>query len=207
MTPDLPKTPRVVLDACVLYPTILRTLLLKVAARGLFTPVWSARLLEEWARAAARRGALDEAGARGEIALLRAAWPAAEQLPAPGIEARLWLPDANDVHVLATAIASSADGLLTRNVRDFPRGTLREEGVARYEPDGFLMALWLRSPEDVDAAVAALWDAARRVEADSSSSETTGTRTAPHAPPSTVRGLLKKAQLPRLAKALSPTAQ
>ncbi|MBL3553988.1 PIN domain-containing protein, partial [Rhodovulum sulfidophilum] len=43
---------KVLLDACVLYPTVLREILLGVARRGGFTPLWSARILEEWARAA-----------------------------------------------------------------------------------------------------------------------------------------------------------
>jgi hypothetical protein len=45
---------RVLIDACVLYPTVMREVLIGVAAKGLFTPLWSARILEEWARAAAR---------------------------------------------------------------------------------------------------------------------------------------------------------
>jgi hypothetical protein len=52
---------RVVLDACVLYPTVMREVLLGCAARGLFVPLWSPRLLEEWARAAARLGPEGEA--------------------------------------------------------------------------------------------------------------------------------------------------
>ena len=33
-----------VLDACVLYPTVLRQILLGCAERGLYTPIWSAEL-------------------------------------------------------------------------------------------------------------------------------------------------------------------
>lgn len=36
---------RLVLDACVLFPGRLRDILLGVAERGGFTPLWSARIL------------------------------------------------------------------------------------------------------------------------------------------------------------------
>ncbi len=199
MIPTLPDHPRVVLDACVLYPTVVRSLLIGVAGEGLFRPIWSARLLEEWARAAARRGPLDETQARAEIALLRERTPEAERPPAPGVEARLWLPDANDVHVLATAIDASADILLTWNARDFPRATLAEEGIARLAPDEFLMALWLRAPEAVARAAEAVRRAAERHDAAFRPARAAeGVTVEPH----TVRSLLKKARLPRIAKAL-----
>lgn len=81
---------KIVLDTCVLFPTVMREMLLGAAAEGHFIPLWSARILEEWARAAVRLGPTGEAQARGEIALLRANWPQSECVPAPGIESRLW---------------------------------------------------------------------------------------------------------------------
>ena len=45
---------RAVLDACVLYPTVLRGLLQHCAAAGLYVPLWSGRILEEWRRAVVR---------------------------------------------------------------------------------------------------------------------------------------------------------
>ena len=47
---------RVLIDTNVLYPTVLREIVLGVAARGVFTPLWSERILEEWRLAAARQG-------------------------------------------------------------------------------------------------------------------------------------------------------
>jgi predicted nucleic acid-binding protein len=185
--PDLPDRPRAVLDACVLYPTVLREVLLAAARAGLFAPLWSARLLEEWARAAARRGPLEEAQARGEIAATRAAFPRSEAPPAGGTEGRLWLPDPGDIHVLATAVAASADGIVTLNARDFPRQTLAEEGLARWDPDAFLMALWLRAPDAVAQAAEAVRAEAERLDA----------------APAELHALLKKARLPRLARALA----
>lgn len=178
---------RALLDACVLYPTVLREVLLGVAGEGLFRPLWSERLLEEWARAAARRGALDEVQARGEIALLRKDWPDAICTPRDGDLARLWLPDADDVHVLAAAIAGSADLIVTFNARDFPRHTLGEEGIARADPDEFLLGLWGDHPEPVARVAERVRAGAERMDD----------------APRELRPLLKKARLPRLARALT----
>ena len=138
---------RVVLDACVLYPPILREILLGAASAGLYAPLWSERILEEWARATRKLGPAAEAQARTEVALTRAAFPRASLAPAPGIERRLQLPDDNDTHVLAVAIAGSADAILTYNAADFPRHVLAAEGLARRDPDGFLWELWSRHPD------------------------------------------------------------
>ena len=66
----MPAPDAAVLDANVLFPTVLREILSDVAQAGLFRPLWSARILEEWRRAATRQG--DDVGsiAGAEIALL-----------------------------------------------------------------------------------------------------------------------------------------
>jgi len=40
--------------------------------------------------------------------------------------AELWLPDADDRHVLAAAVALEADVLCTDNLTDFPTDTMNE---------------------------------------------------------------------------------
>ena len=165
----------------------MREIVLGVAAAGLFTPLWSGRILEEWARAAVKLGPLGEAQARAEIAILRADWPNAEVTWRPSLEARLWLPDENDVHVLAAGISGSADAIMTLNKKDFPSGTLMEEGLDRVEPDGFLYGLWLDHPEAVAAVGTAVLAQANTMQDRSWD----------------MRGLLKKARLPKVAKALS----
>lgn len=178
---------RLVLDACVLYPTVMREMLLGAAAEGFFAPLWSARILEEWARAAARHGNGQEAQARGEIALLRAAWPQAELLPAPGIEARLWLPDPADLHVLAVAVSGSADGIVTVNAKDFPRHLLAEEGVSRNDPDGLLHGFAQGNRAAMDRVATRVLEKARVLSGEDWD----------------MRGLMKKARLPRLGKLLA----
>ncbi len=112
--------PKAVLDACVLYPTVLRELLQGAGAAGLYQPVFSDRILREWVLATAKLGPEAPAIAAGEAASLRAAFPRGLVAERKDIEARLLLPDPNDTHVLATAIASGADLLVTFNAQDFP---------------------------------------------------------------------------------------
>lgn len=177
---------KVLLDACVIYPTVMREMLLGVAGQGVFTPLWSARILEEWARAARKLGPQGEAQARGEIAMLAVTWPGAEVTWPPSLEARLWLPDAGDEHVLAAAIAGSADMICTLNAKDFPRQVLAEEGLTRQDPDGFLHGIWQAQPDLVAHVGAQVLAKARRLSEHDWQ----------------MRPLLKKARMPRLAKAL-----
>lgn len=177
---------KVLLDTCVIYPTVMREVLLGVAAQGLFVPQWSARILEEWARAARKLGPEGEAQARAEIALARADWPSAEIVWPASLEARLWLPDANDTHVLAAAIAGHADCVVTLNTKDFPRNVLAEEGLTRSDPDAFLLGFWQASPQVVEHVCQQILTQARALSGKDW----------------TMRPLLKKARLPRLAKAV-----
>jgi len=56
-------------------------------------------------------------------------------------ERRLSLPDPNDRHVLAAAIACAADVIVTFNINDFPGDTLSPFGIAAVTPDQFLIQL------------------------------------------------------------------
>jgi predicted nucleic acid-binding protein len=179
-------TMKIVIDACVLYPTVMREIVLGVARIGLFEPVWSARILEEWARAVRKLGNRAEAVARGEIALLRVRWPEAEVNWAPELEASLYLPDSDDRHVLAAAISARASVIMTLNLRDFPVRTLAEHGVSGVSPDAYLRQVYEGSPYEVAGVVEKI-----RAEAERLSGEA-----------QLVRALLKKARLPRLGKVL-----
>lgn len=180
---------RAVLDACVLYPTVLREILLGAAAAGLYAPVWSAVILEEWARAAARRqGPGAEAQARAEIAAARAAFPEAEVAVRPDAARAYGLPDPYDGHVLAAAEAGGAPRIVTLNLADFPPRALRPRGIRAEHPDPFLLALHATDP----AAVAAIAEAVRaRAEAALGA-------------PQPMRALLNRAGLPRLGRRLAP---
>ena len=77
--------------------------------------------------------------------------------------------------------------IMTLNAKDFPRGTLAEEGLERVDPDSYLMQLW---PEH-DIAIRAVSERVLNTAQQMSGRDWD------------MRGLLKKARLPRLAKALT----
>ncbi|WP_298261597.1 RSP_2648 family PIN domain-containing protein [uncultured Litoreibacter sp.] len=178
---------RAMLDACVIYPTVLREVLVGCAALGLYDALWSERILEEWARATKKLGAAAEVQARGEVAVLKAQFPNACTQPRAGDMARLHLPDENDIHVLAAAIAGSADVIVTMNAKDFPRQTLAFEGLRRQSPDEFLMDLWMDTPEAVEQVVRGVHSVACEMSGEDLN----------------LRALMKRARLPRLGKAIA----
>ncbi|MBT0779487.1 PIN domain-containing protein [Paracoccus sp. pheM1] len=172
---------KAVLDACVLFPTVLREILADTAAAGLFQPLWSRRIMDEWRHAATRQGV--EAGV--EVALLQARFPQA--LVEPGQEIfGLDLPDPADRHVVECALAAGAQAIVTANLRDFPRRALAPVGLRAIHPDEFLRDLCLRAPETVLAAVQATEARARAAGGDMTRKE-----------------LMRRARLPRLAKAMA----
>ena len=177
---------KAVLDACVLFPTVLREVLLGVAAQGLYHPVWSDRILREWVRATAKLGPEAALQAEGEAVLVRTAFPQALQREQPNIEARLYLPDPNDVHVLAVAVSAHADAIITFNAQDFPKPLLADEGLERLDPDQFLCRLHARHPGEVAQVVADVHATAQRMLGEDIP----------------LRALMKRAQLRRLGKAL-----
>lgn len=139
------------LDACVLYPIAIADSLLSLAGERLFAAKWSRRIEDEWigaleadrpdlaGRLEARRESSRQAIPDWEVA--EAHW--SRLVPC------LSLPDANDVHVLAAAIAGHADCIVTTNLRDFAGVTLAEYGIEVLHPDAFIIAQW-----DLDAIAA-----------------------------------------------------
>jgi len=178
---------KLLLDTCVIYPTVMREMLLGAARLGHFMPLWSARILGEWERAAVKLGPVGAAQAKAGIAVIRSNWPQAILAPAPGLEARLWLPDAADIHVLAVAVSGSADAIVTLNNKDFPRNILAEEGLKRLGPDEVLYEIWLKDSAGMQQLGQQVLTEANRLSGGGW----------------LIRPLLKKARLPRLAKALA----
>ena len=179
--------PTVFLDACVLFPTVVRRILLGAAAAGLYAPRWSARVLDEWQIAIARQ---QGAGAEDEVLAARSAmardFPEALTETDADIAATLTLPDPGDVHVAAAAAGS--DVLLTFNLSDFPRRPMAGLGVDARHPDGFLWELWSEAPEDLSRAVNTALDQ-------------TGVER------NRLRAVLKRARLPRLGKAIESISE
>lgn len=132
----------VVYDACVLYPAPLRDLLMHLAMSDLIYAKWTDAIHEEWIRNVLRN--------RPDLTL--------EQLTrtrtlmndhvldclVSGYEElipSLNLPDPDDRHVLAAAIQSGAEVIVTYNLADFPADALSRYSVEAWHPDEFITHL------------------------------------------------------------------
>lgn len=124
------------IDACVLYNFSTRDILLRLAERGLFRPVWSIEILDETARNLEANGI---PAARLREILERTFEDA---LVTGGFEFLARVPDAislKDRHVAAAALAGHADVIVTFNTRDFPPDALALFGLDVQTPDEFLL--------------------------------------------------------------------
>ncbi|WP_020104990.1 PIN domain-containing protein [Nocardia sp. 348MFTsu5.1] len=134
------NTFRVVLDACVMLPQNLNNLLLTLADDDLFTPVWSAELLDEVERNLVQKFNATAAQASHRVTNMRRAFPHAEDYCA----GYLGIIDTmtnhpKDRHVLAAAVISRAAMIVTANLKDFPPRALSPYGIEAVHPDDFLL--------------------------------------------------------------------
>lgn len=130
------------LDACVIHPVAIVDSLLSAAHLGLYAPKWTTRIEKEWMKSlAVRTGKAEGSWLRRRDAIREACpdWEVPEAAWA-GLLTSLELPDPNDVHVLAAAIAGHADCIVTINLKDFPDHLLAPFGISAIHPDEFLVA-------------------------------------------------------------------
>lgn len=145
----------VVYDACVLYPASIRDLMVEIARTGLLRAKWSHRIHLEWINALIRerpdleRARLERVAQLMNDAVLDCLVTGFESLEA-GLTA---LPDPNDRHVLAAAIHSSAQEIVTFNLKHFPGAALRPYGICAIHPDEFVEHLLDLNAEIVCEAV------------------------------------------------------
>ncbi|GAB6091389.1 PIN domain-containing protein [Spirochaeta dissipatitropha] len=131
----------VVLDACTLYPAHLRDLLLQLAADGLYRACWTNHIHEEWiGNLLANRPDLTRE--QLERTRLMMDQYAADSLITgyDKLIESIVLPDSGDRHVVAAAVRAGADGIVTYNLKDFPKESLQEFGIEAIHPDDFLLA-------------------------------------------------------------------
>jgi hypothetical protein len=142
-----------VLDANTLYPAPLRDLLLSLAVDGLYHARWTTRIHEEWVR--------NLTGNRPElqprlgtlVELMNRSVPDCLVENHEGLIAGLILPDPDDRHVLAAAIAGHADAIVTFNLKDFPADALDPHLIEAIYPDDFVLNQLELRPFEALAAV------------------------------------------------------
>jgi len=127
-----------VLDANVLYPTLVRDILMSLAVADLYHARWSATIQDEWVRnlAAQRPDIADRLPALADA--MNTAIPDSVITGYESLIPSIELPDANDRHVVAAAIVGHADAIVTFNTDDFPSNALAPFNIEVQHPDRFV---------------------------------------------------------------------
>jgi predicted nucleic acid-binding protein len=126
-----------VLDTNVIYPIEIRDLLLWFAHFDLFTPKWSSHIFDEWIDVMERKAVPQEEIER-RVAIVNRAFPDAQVENYTSLIEGLKLPDEKDRHVLAAAIKTNANLIVTNNLKDFPDDYLERFGLSAKSADDFL---------------------------------------------------------------------
>jgi len=126
-----------VLDTNVILPIEIRDLLFWFAYDDLYIPKWSKHIFDEWKDVMGRRG-VQATEIRKRIGWANMAFPNAMVLSYEPIIKTLKLPDENDCHVLAAAIKTNANIIVTNNLKDFPNDYLDSLGLVAKSSDHFL---------------------------------------------------------------------
>ena len=148
---------RALLDANVLYPAPIRDVFLQLATSGAFQAKWTADIHREWIEALLRNEPhRDRAALQRTHDLMDRA---ARDCLITGYETlvpTLDLPDPDDRHVLAAAIAGRCDAIVTSNLQHFPNAAVEPFGIDARHPDKFLC-------DHLDLAPDAFCEAIRKV--------------------------------------------
>lgn len=142
---------------------IVRRLVLRLAEAGVFAPVWTERIGEEWRRNAARLWSIPPEVMTEQWDEMNARFPGALEADVGVYEAGLRYSDPKDFHVIAAGLARRARcgaqlpptvQVMTWNLKDFNRSELRRQGLDVFNPD-HLIARWFEAqPEALLAALA-----------------------------------------------------
>jgi predicted nucleic acid-binding protein len=128
---------KAVLDTNVIYPVIIRDLLFWFAHYDLYTPKWSRNIFDEWITVMKRKSVPQEE-AEKRVQKANLAFPDALVQDYDALLEGLVLPDPKDRHVLAAAIKTNADVIVTNNLKDFPASYLESFGLNAKSADDFL---------------------------------------------------------------------
>ena len=151
-----------VIDACVLVNAALRDTLLRTAEPPrLYLPRWSKDILEEVRRTLENRLGVSPAQTAHLLDQLSLHFP---DCCIEGYEALIpaMKNDPKDRHVLAAAVLTGAQTIVTFNVRHFPSSALEPWGVEAQTPDEFLVHQFYFDPGVVVAKLKEQAEAVRK---------------------------------------------
>jgi len=126
-----------VLDTNVVYPVVIRDILFWFAYHDLYTPKWSEHIFDEWKSVMMEKG-VSEQDVDKRISKANLAFPDALVQNYKGLIDHLELPDKDDRHVLAAAIKTNANLIVTNNIKDFPEEYLQSFSLSAKTADDFL---------------------------------------------------------------------
>lgn len=141
-------------DANILYPAPLRDLFIRLAQAGLIRARWTETIHDEW-----MRNLIQDSPHLSSERILRTRTlmnEAVRDCLVSGFEDlidSLSLPDPDDRHVLAAAIRSGAQVIVTFNLKDFPAETLAPYDIEAQHPDDYLVSLFEVAPGPFCTAV------------------------------------------------------
>lgn len=129
-----------VLDANVLYAAPLRNYFLQLASLGVYAPLWTDMIQNEWARSLLKaRPDLNRTSIEARQQLMDKVFLQSRVTNYESTIEALSLPDPDDRHVLAAAIKGKAQVIVTANLKDFPANILARYHIRAEHPDDFVL--------------------------------------------------------------------
>lgn len=146
--------PVVLADANILFSRTLRDCFLYVADAGAIEIHWSQQILDEMSRNLRGRLALDHAATERLEELMNdfIEYALVDVDPADVTIVEAVEMDAGDRHVLAAALSTDADILLTENTKHFPHDWMTEHGIELLGASELLVRIAERFPDELRAA-------------------------------------------------------
>lgn len=126
-----------VLDTNILYPIVIRDVLLWFAHYDLYTPKWSNKIFDELRTVMERKG-IPQSIIDHRIKMIHENFEDAMVINYEPLIDQVSLPDENDRHVLAAAIKTNANVIVTNNLKDFPSDYLSSLGLSAKNADDFI---------------------------------------------------------------------
>jgi hypothetical protein len=147
-----------VYDACVLYPVSLRDLFIRLGQTDMFRAKWTERIIDEFVDALLeRRPELKDSLERQRELMRNAIRDVDVRDYARLIPVVPQLPDVDDAHVVAAAMACGAEVIVTFNLGDFPADVLKPLGIEAQHPDSFVLHLIDLDRRAIEAVIEAMF--------------------------------------------------